>query len=88
MNSKEDRCSKCWLKDNVGCSDRCEFKNMSSNQFDVGMNHISMRNDIDLMQFIFMFVIPVYEEVTGQKNVVEGLKEAYSKRWRKEHPNG
>ena len=84
MNSKEDRCSKCWLKDNVGCSDRCEFKNMSSDQFEVGMNHISMRNDIDLMQFIFMFVIPVYEEVTGNKDTMKQIGKAFKRRWKAE----
>lgn len=84
LETKEDRCSKCWIKDNRGCSDQCALKHMPTDPVEASKGILSHPNDISIFPFVCKYVIPVYEKVTGKKGIMEKLYQEY-KRLRKEY---
>lgn len=76
-NSKRDKCSKCWLK-NVkkiqNCPSSCEFYGFDDGKpLEFAKRYLNRRNDIDLFQFVIRFVLPIYEEDTGNKDMMKLL---------------
>lgn len=84
LESKEERCSRCWIGSKRGCPPACELNTDSQDSFEVGKRVLERPNDINLMSFICLFVIPVYEETTGEHGFMNVLSDEFHKRWRKE----
>lgn len=85
LNSKNERCLHCWMKETNQCGKYpCEYIDISNDAVDVAINYLSNRNDVNLFSFICMFVIPVYERTTGNTNMMKQIEDAYRKQWKKE----
>jgi hypothetical protein len=88
LEMKKDRCSKCWIKDNRGCSDNCALKHMPTDPVKASMGVLSSPNDISIFPFVCQYVVPVFEKVTGQKNLMEKMYEEYKKLRKAYHEHG
>lgn len=85
LSSKQDRCSHCWFKDNGRCNPGCELYGMDDDPIEVSKHYLSAPNDISPFVFFCMFVIPVYEHVTGQKDCIKKFSQHFFERWKKEY---
>lgn len=88
LRTKEDRCSKCWIKDTRGCSDNCALKHMPQDPVQASIGVLSFPNDISIFPFVCKYVVPIYEKVTGQKDIMKRMYEDYKRFRREYHENG
>ena len=88
LNMKEDRCSKCWIKENKGCSDKCALKHMPTDPVKASTGVLSSPNDISIFPFVCQYVVPIYEKVTGKKDLMKVMYEEYRKLRRAYHEHG
>lgn len=86
LDSKKDRCDRCWFKERGKCSPDCELSHLPDDPVQVSIQCLSKRNDIQLFPFLCLFMIPVYEELTGRRDTMEALAKTFRKMWRKTHP--
>lgn len=84
LDTKARRCQDCWLKEHGKCDKRCRLYLNSDNPVEVSKAYLSQPNDISLFPFLYLYMIPVYEEVTGQKDVMKQLGRAFKQRWKQE----
>lgn len=75
MDSKEQICGKCWYKENNKCSENCFYYDMKD-PIEVSKAYLKSENEIKVFPFFAQFVVPVYEEITGDKGI---LKRIYQK---------
>lgn len=86
LESKIQKCANCWLKSNKGiCPDSCAYKDMPDDPAKASEAYLSRPNNVDMMPFIFLYVIPVYEETTGQKDTIKHIAEDYRKMQRRKN---
>lgn len=62
----------------------CEMNLLTNDPLKDAINSLSRYNDINLVSFICMYIIPVYEEDTGETGLMYRLASEFKKRWRKE----
>ena len=53
----------------------------------VAIDYLTQYNEVNLMQFMVMFVVPVYEQKTGTKNFMEKTYQEYKRLWKKHNGN-
>lgn len=87
LKYKKKRCEYCWLKKNKGCSDTCELYGSIDDPLMMAKLYLVSPNDVNLMSFIFEFVIPVYEQDTGNTGTIESIKKEFAKRMKREFGN-
>ena len=87
IDAKQIRCNNCWYKDNGRCNPACDLFGVTDDPIEASKAYLARRNNIQLFSFVFMYVFPVYEEVTGNKNVRKEFTKKIQERWRKEHPD-
>lgn len=86
LNSKKHRCSICWLKEKGrACNDGCQMYNIPNDPKEASLFYISHPNDINLFSFICMFLVPVYEEITGNRNTMEQIAKEFRRKWREKY---
>lgn len=85
ITSYKSRCGHCWLKDNNRCTDDCPVKHLPDDPVKMAVDYLSTYNEVKLMPFIVMFVVPVYEQTTGETNFMEKFKREYQRMWKKTH---
>ncbi len=83
LKANSERCSRCWLKENNQCHDTCPVKTTSDNPLIAARDYLSKPNNVNLMSFVSLFVIPVYEEITGDKDFLNRLHKSYMAIWSK-----
>lgn len=83
--AQKSRCEHCWLKDNNRCTDDCPVKHLPDDKVKMAVEYLSTYNEVKLMPFIVMFVVPVYEQTTGETNFMEKFKREYQRMWKKTH---
>ena len=79
------RCSHCWLKDNNKCTEDCPIKHLSEDPLKLAIESLSNYNEVKLMPFVVMFVVPVYEMATGDKDFMKKFKLEYMRLWKRTH---
>lgn len=84
LESKKDMCLRCWFRENNKCSNDCFMYTISDNPYDAGVAYLTNKNNVDLFSFIIMFVIPQYEEDTGQSGTLDRLSDSFRRKYRKE----
>ena len=84
LNAKKQRCKDCWLKEHGKCNEGCRLYLDSDNPVEVSKAYLSKPNDISLFPFLYLYMIPIYEEVTGNKDTMKMLGKAFKKRWKQE----
>lgn len=84
LDTKAKRCKDCWLKEHGKCNRGCRLYLNSDNPIEVSKAYLSQPNDISIFPFLYLYMIPVYEEVTGQKDTMKQLGKAFKQRWKKE----
>ena len=84
LDVKFNKCKDCWRKEHNLCNKNCDFYSDSDNPIEVSKKYLSSPNDINLFPFLYLYMIPVYEEVTGSKDTMDSLRNAFKKRWKKE----
>lgn len=87
LKYKKKRCDSCWLKKNRGCSDTCELYDSFDDPLMMAKLYLVSPNDVNLMSFIFEFVIPIYEQDTGNTGTIESIKKEFAKRMKREFGN-
>ena len=88
IQSKKSRCSRCWFKENRGeCQRGCDLENLPEDPVEASLAYLSHPNEIQVFPFLWMYMIPVYKELTGRTNVVEDIRREFKRRWKKEHPD-
>ena len=85
ITSYTSRCGHCWLKDNNRCTDDFPVKHLPDDPEKMAVDYLSTYNEVKLMPFIVMFVVPVYEQTTGETNFMEKFKREYQRMWKKTH---
>ena len=55
------------------------MRNMPDDPEVVAIDYLTQYNEVNLMQFMVMFVVPVYEQTTGTKNFMEKTYQEYKK---------
>ena len=87
LQYKNNRCSSCWMKKNRGCSPNCELRDLPDDPLISAKAYLVAPNDVSLMSFIFEFVIPIYEQDTGNSGTIEKLRKEFAKRMKREFGN-
>lgn len=87
LNSKTKTCESCWMKKNRGCDSNCRLNGLPTDNLVAAKAYLINPNDINLMSFIFEFVIPIYEKDTGNSGTIETIKREFAKRMKKEFGN-
>ena len=84
LDSKKFRCENCWIKENKGkCNPSCQMYNIPKDPVEASKKYISEPNNIYLFSFLCIYVIPVYEEITGNKNTMEKMAIDFKRLWNK-----
>ena len=83
LGSKADRCSRCWYKENNKCFPGCDMYGLSDDPVEVSKKILQGRNDIQLFPFMMMYMIPVYEKLTGNTDIMKRLREEYKRMYKK-----
>jgi hypothetical protein len=81
IDAKEWQCANCWRKEHGKCSSQCHLHGMSSDPIKASKEYLSHTNDVKLFPFVCMYVIPVYEETTGEKDTMEKLMVEFKRKW-------
>lgn len=84
LDTKAKRCKNCWLREHGKCDRGCRLYLDSENPVEVSKAYLSNPNDISIFPFLYLYMIPVYEEVTGNKDTMKMLGKAFKKRWKQE----
>ena len=87
LESKEKHCSRCWFKENNRCSQFCFFYNLPSDPVEVSKKYLKTPNNIQLFPFMCMFMIPVYEELTGRHGTMDAMRKEFKRLYRKSYPD-
>ena len=82
LASKSERCAHCWHRENNRCTPYCSLYSIPSDPVEASIQRLSKPNDIQIFPFICTYMVPVYEEMTGQKNVLESIAKEYKRRWK------
>ena len=85
MNSRKEICERCWLRQNKGCNSQCQYHSDSTDPIEVSKEFLMSQNDVSIFPFLCMFVIPLYERETGERDTMKKITSAYKKRWKQEH---
>lgn len=85
VDSKSDRCGRCWYKENDKCSPACFFNTLPDDPVEVSKEYLLMPNNIQIFPFLYLYFIPVYEQLTGDTDLVKHLCQEFKKRYKKEH---
>lgn len=84
LDTKKLRCKDCWRKEHGKCNEGCGLYLHSDNPIEVSKAYLSKNNDISLFPFLCLYMIPVYEEVTGNKDTMKQLGQEFKRRWKEE----
>ena len=84
LQSKSKRCKDCWLKEHGKCGPMCQMYTPLEDPLEVSKAILSKFNNIKLFPFLFLYMIPVYEEVTGNKDTVKKIAREFKRRWKTE----
>ena len=87
LKTKTHRCANCWMKEHNRCNPGCRLYLDSDDPVQVSKDYLSKPNDISLFPFLYLYMIPVYEEVTGRKDTMKELGKEFKQRWREEKGN-
>ena len=79
--AKNMKCKDCWLREHGRCGANCKMHTTSDDPVEVSKEYLSKPNDIQLFPFLCMYMIPVYEESTGEKNMMQKLARGFKQRW-------
>ena len=85
LENKEGVCQKCWMKDNMGCSNDCQMFDLPNDTLEAAIKYLNSNNDINRTAFVCMFVVPVYEEVSGKTGTMEELYKIFGRLWKKKY---
>ena len=89
LESIKTRCSRCWLGEQGRCSNGCPVKMIPGKPVEAARFYLSNpNNEVGVMPFVMMFVVPVYEKETGVKNFRDILLKEYGRLWEKKHGKG
>lgn len=80
LNSKKERCERCWFRENNRCGGDCEMYNLPSDPVEASKRYLSHQNNIQIFPFLCMYMVPVYEKLTGSKNTMEKILKTYVQR--------
>lgn len=58
---------------------------MPEDPIEVSKQYLSKPNDIELFPFICAYMVPVYEEITGETNTMRKLVEEFKRMWKKQY---
>ena len=83
IKSRGDLCSRCWYKENGKCYAGCPMYGLPDDPVEASKRVLQGRNDIQLFPFLMMYMIPVYEKLTGDKGIVERMRKEYKKMYKK-----
>ena len=84
LDVKRQKCNDCWLKEHGKCNPGCRLYLKSDDPVEVSKDYLSHPNDISIFPFMYMYMIPVYEEVTGRQDTMEKIGNAFKHQWKKE----
>ena len=84
LDTKKKRCKDCWLKEHNLCNEGCRLYLDSEDPIEVSKAYLSKPNDISMFPFLYLYMIPVYEEVTGSKDTMKQIGRAFKRRWKEE----
>ena len=85
IDSKPERCLHCQFRRNgMKCTMWCDMIDLPSDPKEVALKFINGRNSIQVFPFMCQFVIPVYEETSGETGVMDRIKDSFFKRWKEE----
>ena len=85
LGSKTTRCNNCWYKEHKGCSSSCELYGLPSDPLEASKSYLARPNDVNMFSFFCLFVVPVYEDVTGEHGTMEKLYKLFSKMWTRKY---
>ena len=72
------------MKEHGKCDERCNLYSISNDPVEASKAYLSSPNDISLFPFLYLYMIPVYEEVTGERDTMKNLGKAFKQRWKQE----
>ena len=86
LAGKKERCQNCWLREHDKCGPRCPmYSKFNDNPLEAAKEYLNRPNNVQMFPFMCMYVIPVYEETTGNKDTMRELSRAFKEQWKKEH---
>lgn len=88
LAGKKERCQNCWLKEHDKCGPRCPmYSKFDDKPIEAAKEYLSKPNNVRVFPFMCMYVIPVYEEITGQRDTMKELAKIFREQWKKEYGN-
>lgn len=85
--AKTQRCSICWMKEKRGiCPESCEYHDISDDPLSSSETYLSHPNNVDLTAFMFHYGVPVFEDITGDRDIIKNIVKDVRKMQKKEHP--
>ena len=73
------------MKKNGRCNESCPHNTSNRNPIDVARNYLSNPNDVNVFPFFCMFVIPLYERETGERDTMKKIAIDFRRAWNKLH---
>lgn len=84
LKVRDKKCANCWMKEHNRCSKGCRLYLDSDDPVKVSKDYLTKPNDISIFPFLCLYMIPIYEEVTGRKDTMKELGKAFKQRWKQE----
>lgn len=79
LASRKERCERCWYRENGKCNSGCDIYGLPSDPLEAGIEYLKKPNDVEPFPFICMFVVPIYERITGKKDTMEKMVREYKR---------
>lgn len=84
LDARSERCANCWQKEHGKCTPNCRLYMHTTDPVEVAKSYLSQPNDVNLFPFVCIYVIPLYEETTGETGTMEKLMKDFKRRWKAE----
>ena len=65
------------------CYQFCDLNNLPDDPVEVSKQYLSHPNDIKIFPFLCLYMVPVYEKLTGRKNTMQELAKEFDRRWKR-----
>jgi hypothetical protein len=80
ISEKKTICERCWRREHGKCTQECRYRNIEDVPIEASKEYLGRTNDVKLFPFICLYVIPLYEHDTGERDTLKKINQNYRKR--------
>ena len=78
LDSRKWTCKQCWRKQHMGCQEQCVYHGMrDEDPIGAATKYLSFPNDVHVLPFVCIYIVPIYERVTGKSGIIDEIKNMF-----------